>query len=126
MADSTLAGRKRLRWVAGSLALADVGLLAVRRTRPRLTEGFLGPSDGDLSTWSAGVIATYTAAQAVIAVRPSPEAARVLAALRLVLIGGDVMLAREGRTIDRRCAVLATVGNGLFALAAFSASRTEP
>jgi hypothetical protein len=88
--------------------------------------GFLGPKDGDLFTWSAGVIAAYTAAQAAIAVRPSREAARLLAALRLVLIGGDVMLARRGRTVDRRLGVLTAFANGVFAAAALRAqSRIE-
>lgn len=121
------ATESRVRLVAGFLAAADIGLLAVMRRRPRLVAGFVGPKDGDLFTWSEGVIATYTAAQAIIAVRPSTEAARTLAILRLALIGGDLMLARRGRTVDRRLGVVTAVGNGLFASAAlWSAGRRAP
>jgi|GEM_PF-6514873 len=117
---------QRVRLVAGGLAIADLGMLAVLRRRPQLTVPLLGPSTGDLSTWSAGVIGTYTLAQAAIAARPSREGARLLMALRLVLIGGDVMLARRGRSVDRRWGVVTAIGNSLFALAAAHASRAFP
>jgi hypothetical protein len=116
-------GERRVQLLAGGLAGADAGLLAVRRCRPQLTKGFLGPADADLSTWSAGVIGAYTLAQLAVAVRPSAEAARHLVTLRLVLIGGDLMLARRGRTVDRRWGVATAVGNSLFATALLLASR---
>ena len=109
---------RSLRSVSGTLALIDLVLVVLLFRRSPLTRPFLGPHDEDLSAWSHGVIATYTLAQAAIALRPSPAAARTLATLRLVLVGGDVMLATRGRSVDRRTGVLTAAGNTLFAAAA--------
>lgn len=107
-----------LRAVAGGLAVIDLAMVVLVSRRSRLATPFLGPPDEDLSAWSRGAIATYTLAQAAIAVRPTPGGARVLATLRGVLIGGDLMLATRGRGVDRRCGVVAAIGNALFAIAA--------
>lgn len=126
MTPSPSTARPSLRIVAGTLALADlVFALAVWR-RWRITTRVLGPHDEDLSRFSHGVIATYTLAQALVALRPTPAGARSVAALRATLIGGDLALALGGRGVDRRLSLPIAAANATFAWAAWRSAPTEP
>jgi hypothetical protein len=103
-----------LRTLSGGLAAVDLVLLALLLARHPIVRPLVGPEDDDLATWTAGVVGTYTLAQAAIARRPSPEAARQLALLRAVLVGGDLTTAWRGRRVGR-FGVATAVGNAALA-----------
>jgi hypothetical protein len=107
-----------VRAIAGGLTAVDLAMVALLARRSRLMTPFVGPPDDDLYAWSTGVIATYTVAQAAIAIRPTRGGARLLASLRAVLIGGDLMMAARGRRVFRPWGLMAAAGNLALALAA--------
>lgn len=123
MITSPSTPRPSLRALAGLMALGDLGFAFAVWRRWRITTRLLGPHEDDLSRWSLGVIAAYTVAQGVIALRPTPAGARAFAALRATLIGGDLALAFGGRTVDRRLLLPVVALNASLAGAAW---RTAP
>jgi hypothetical protein len=112
----------RLRSMAGGLAVVDVVFLAALLARRPVVRPMVGPESDDLATWTAGVVGTYTVAQAAIALRPTPEGARLLAVLRAVLIGGDLAIAWRGRHVGR-LGVPTAVGNAALAALAWASAR---
>ena len=110
-----------LRTLSGGLAAVDLVFLGLLLARRPIVRSLVGPEDDDLATWTAGVVGTYTLAQAVVARRPSAEGARQLALLRAVLIGGDLAIAWRGRRVGR-LGVPTALGNAALAWLAWHAA----